>query len=56
MLRYKNYQDKKYVSYDKTYHFPSFYFIFGGLMDKIYSYNTMMLGNTMLNPSKDYYI
>ena len=56
MLRCKKYQDKKYVSYDKTYHFPSFYFIFMGLLNKTYPYNTMILGNTMLNPSKDYYI
>ena len=56
MLRCKNYQDKKYVSYDKTYHFPSFYFIFMGLLNKTYPYNTMILGNTMLIPSKYYYI
>ena len=49
MLRCKNYQDKKYVSYDKTYHFPSFYFIFLGLLNKTHSYNTMILGNTMAN-------
>ena len=54
MLRCKNYQDKKYVSYDKTYHFPFFYFIFMGLLNKTYPYNTMISGNTMLNPSKDY--
>ena len=56
MLRRKNYQDKKYVSYDKTYSFPFFCFIFVGLLNKTHSYNTMILGNTMLNPSKDCHI